>query len=249
MLQDKFVHGYPCAQNAIDCFSGLWYSKFPDQFSVSAGDCKLFCDDRLAWAFSHIQTSYEWDVLELGPLEGGHSYWLEKNTDVRRITSIEANKLCWLRCLVTKEIVDLKKTQFLLGDFIDYLHTTNRKFDLTLALGVLYHMEKPLELLSLLAKSSENILLWTQFAEKEQIETWKSIEVCFGEFSTVGYVNDYGKGTSNDEFIGGVQSQSIWLTKKGILDALEFVGFKNIKLGPSGKNQFGGEVTLVAFKH
>jgi hypothetical protein len=246
MLQDKFVRGIPCTQNAIDCFSGLWYSAFPQEFAITAGECNLFCDERLSWAFSHLQPNNDWDVLELGPLEGGHSYWLEKETNVKRITSIEANRLCWLRCLVTKEVVGLKKTQFLLGDFLEYLHNNKKKFDLALALGVLYHMEKPVDLLSLLFKSSENLLLWSQFAGKEQIQTWKSVEVRYKDFTTIGYVNDYGNGISKDEFIGGVSAHAIWLTEQGILDALKFVGYNNIITGPTGKNQYGGEITLVA---
>ena len=246
MMQDKFIRGKPSNQNAADCFEGQWYSKFPEEYGVSAGDCELFGDARLEWAFSHLNPASDWEVLELGPLEGGHSHWLEKRTNVRAITAIEANRLCWLRCLVAKEIVDLKRTRFLLGDFLEYLRKASRRYDLALALGVLYHMEHPLELLALLAASCDRLALWTQFADEEQMKAWREVEVSREGFTTVGYVNDYGEGMKKDEFIGGVKGHAVWLTKEGVLDALRFVGYETVTVGEVGKNQFGGEMTLVA---
>ena len=101
----------------------------------------LYEDPRLSWALERIQPTNLWDVIELGPLKDGHSYYMEKHTSARSITAIEANRLCWEKCLVAKEITDLKRTRFLLGNFIEYLKTTIRQSDLCLALGVLYHIK------------------------------------------------------------------------------------------------------------
>ena len=119
-LDDKLVTSLPSSQNCLDCFEE-WWSKFPHEFSLNAGKAELFEDKRLDWAFSKIGKLENLNILELGPLEGGHSYWLEKNLSPKSITSIEANRLCWLKCLITKEVTKLKKTHFLLGDFVSFL--------------------------------------------------------------------------------------------------------------------------------
>ena len=247
-LDNKLVTFVPASQNCLDCFEGLWWSKFPPEFSLNAGNAELFEDKRLDWALSKIGKLENLDILELGPLEGGHSYWLEKNLFPKSITSIEANRLCWLKCLITKEITKLKKTHFLLGDFVSFLKTNDRHYDLSLALGVLYHMTNPLELLSLLSNRSDVVVVWTQFAEREQILKWDKLEAESDGFSTFGYINPYGDGSLNTKFIGGVDHYSMWLTKDSILDALKYYGFKKIILGSTGSNEFGGEMTLVAVK-
>ena len=245
---DKFVLKKPSDQNSIDCFKNLWYSSFPSIFNLSAGDHKLFFDARLEWAFTKIKSKSDWDVLELGPLEGGHSYWLEKNTNVRSVTAIEANQLCWLKCLVTKEVVDLKKTKYLLGDFIEFLKDTKKRYDLILALGVLYHMKNPLELIKRIAETTERAVIWTQFADKDKQKEWQKKTVRYQDLKINGYVNDYGSGNSLSKFIGGLDNYSVWMTKEDILSALKLCGFTGIEVGNVSENKFGGEITLVATK-
>ena len=75
-------------------------------------------------------------VLELGPLEAGHSYLLER-LGAAEIVGIEANTRAYLRCLVVKEILGLGRARFLCGEFVSYLRTSDRRFDLAVASGVL----------------------------------------------------------------------------------------------------------------
>ena len=85
-------------------------------------------------------------VLELGPLEGGHAYMLEK-AGVGSVLSIEANTRAFLKCLISKEIFGLNKCHFLLGDFTEYLNKLDEhiRFDLVFASGVLYHQCRQLK--------------------------------------------------------------------------------------------------------
>ncbi len=248
MVEDKFVSGFPSNQNGIDCFKDIWYSRFPGEYQVSAGECSLYEDPRMEWALQQLEPTNLWDVLELGPLEAGHSYYMEKHSPVRSITAIEANRICWVKCLIAKEIVDLKRSRFLLGNFLEYLRKTNQSYDLCLALGVLYHMKNPLELIQLLAKSSDRIILWTQLANSKQQNEWKAVELNDGDLNITGYLNDYGKGGDLGKFIGGIENYAIWMTKEKLLEALHYYGFRNITLGAEGENQFGDQITLVATK-
>jgi hypothetical protein len=53
-------------------------------------------------------------LLELGPLEGAHTYQLEK-LGAKSILAIEANVEAFLKCLITKEITGLQVAKFMLG--------------------------------------------------------------------------------------------------------------------------------------
>lgn len=248
MNTNKFVDIHPNNQSGVDCFSGFWYSKFPDEYNVSSGDCLAFEDGRLEWALKYINIESNWDVIELGPLEGAHAYYLERNTPAKSITSIEGNRQCWLKCLITKEITDLKRTRFLLGNFEEYLRHCQQYFHLGLAIGVLYHMKNPLELINLMSRCCERVIIWTQLAGKKQEEDWKPINLCYGNLNIQGYICDYGLSPEKDEFIGGVGKYSVWLKKDCLIKSLEYFGFKKISLGDHGENQCGPQLTLVAEK-
>ena len=143
-------------------------------------------------------------------------------------------------------MLKLKNTRFLLGNFLEHLRQPSVGFDFGLVFGVLYHMSDPLELLSLLSMTCDRIALWTQFATESQKGKWSRVELSNGNFSALGYVNDYGAGSEQDNFIGGVEKKSVWMTRETILNALNFFGYKNIAEWKVSENQFGGELTLVA---
>jgi Protein of unknown function (DUF1698) len=82
-------------------------------------------------------------VLELGPLEGAHTYRLQQ-LGAGRILAIESNVEAYLKCLIVKEALGMKRAEFMLGDFTLYLQECTERFDLVFCCGVLYHMQDPL---------------------------------------------------------------------------------------------------------
>jgi hypothetical protein len=74
---DATVQAAPTAQLAIDLFDG-WTSKLPDELGVKSGNAMLFDDGRTHWALGLLGSIEGQSVLELGPLEGGHTYMLHK---------------------------------------------------------------------------------------------------------------------------------------------------------------------------
>ncbi|MHB8594153.1 MAG: class I SAM-dependent methyltransferase, partial [Acidimicrobiales bacterium] len=110
-------------------------------------------------------------VLELGPLEGGHSYMLDC-LGASGVTAIEANQRAYLRCLIAKELLGIPSARFLCGDFMAYLQDAVRRgasWDLCVAVGVLYHQKDPVSLLELATQVSDRLLLWTHYYDAEVI--------------------------------------------------------------------------------
>jgi hypothetical protein len=99
--------------------------------------------------------------LELGPLEGGHTFQLLKQG--AKVTAVEANSEAFLKCLIVKELLGLEDAQFLYGDVTEYLATTAEQFDLIFCCGVMYHMEDPVRLVRLMAEHTRRVFLWTHF--------------------------------------------------------------------------------------
>jgi 2-polyprenyl-3-methyl-5-hydroxy-6-metoxy-1,4-benzoquinol methylase len=167
-ILDSYVRSVPSAQNVVDIFAGEWSSQLPDPLGeVSAGTIPLFADERVAWAIKHLGDLSGRTVLELGPLEGGHTYLLTKAG--AQVTAVEMQTRAYLKCLIAKELLDIKGARFLLGDFMEYLQGGEEHFDVCFASGVLYHMRNPVETIALLAKSARQLFLWTHVYDERVV--------------------------------------------------------------------------------
>lgn len=251
----------PGDQNALDLFAGEWSSQPPATRSdLKAGATPLFDDPRIAWANDRFrEMGLEGgvtgrDVLELGPLEGGHSYLLDR-LGAKSVTAIEANPRAYLKCLIAKETFGMPRTHFLLGDALVHLRTTEKHYDIGIACGILYHLTNPVELLELLARRCDAIFLWTvfhdaEFVAKNPVPGAKFSEVLDREHAGFKHkVHRFNYGPSLDwkGFCGGGDVFSYWMERPEILAALARFGFSEIR-SEQQPNVHGSALMLAARK-
>ncbi len=238
-ILDQYIKTHPSDQNALDIFKGEWSSKMPpERAELQAGGATLFDDARITWAAEQLNGFQDVRVLELGPLEGGHSYMLEK-MGVQSILSIESNTRAYLKCLISKEIFNLSRTHFILGDFIPYLQQTQDHYDFCLASGVLYHMKNPVELIALIAKCADSVMFFTHYYQADIIENdpkhkgqfTGSEQLEYQGFKHVVYKQNYREALGWLSFCGGNDQFSMWMSKSDILACLEYFGFSDIRIG------------------
>ncbi len=234
---DEYSTGMPSAQNAVDALRG-WNHALPDHVGATAGRGAFYNDARIHWALEKFGSVEGCKILELGPLEAGHTYLLERS-GAAVIHSIEANKLSFLRCLVVKELLGLQNARFLLGDFTVWLENLQEPYDLIIASGVLYHMQDPLHLLELITKNSDAIYLWTHYASDAampmgdprrqafvgsvEIREWRGIKVRL-------YKRSYHGAWRSKSFCGGMHDLHCWMEKDDILAALHVLNFSDIHI-------------------
>lgn len=233
----------PSDQNALDLFAGEWSSQPPaDRPELKAGATPLFDDPRISWAHHKlIEMGLEGgvtgrDVLELGPLEGGHTYLLDR-LGAKSVTAVEANARAYLKCLIAKETFGMPRARFLLGDCLAYLKTGYTGFDVGIACGILYHLTNPVELLELLARRCHAVFLWTVFYDPEFVAQNPVPGAKFSEaleMETAGFKHtvhrfNYGPSLDWKGFCGGGDVYSYWMEKDQILDALRQFGFTDFR--------------------
>jgi len=237
-ILDEYVTSKPCAQNVVDIFEDQWSSRFPlEAGDLQAGKIELFNDPRMTWGLEQIGGCQGSTVLELGPLEAGHTYMLERG-GASAITAVEANTRAFLKCLATREILDLKHVRFLLGDFLEYLRDNEEPYDICVANGVLYHMREPAELIYLISRTSDRAIIWTQYYDDEVISSDRSKERYFSEKSSHDFRGfkyethkySYLEALDSGSFCGGTAPFASWMYRKDILDCLKHFGFNNIKI-------------------
>lgn len=251
---DSYVTGAPSRQKPIDIFAGAWSSAMPaGESSLRAGSAGLFEDPRIIWAVGVLGGAGGNRVLELGPLEGGHSHMMQA-MGAASVLAVEANQLGFLKCLIVKELFGLDRCRFLLGDFVEYLRQSDEKFDLCLACGVLYHMTDPVELLSLISKASDRAVLWTHYYAPGPIRKNPRLArkftaaeaVEFGGFEHTRHKQHYGDALNWAGFCGGAKDYSYWLSYEDLLSGLRHFGFKRIEVGFHDPDHQNGPAVCLA---
>jgi len=253
-VPDEYVGVVPSDQNALDIFQGEWSSQLPaSRKDLHAGKIPLFEDPRIRWAADQFGGVAAQRLLELGPLEAGHTYMLEK-LGADRVTAVEMSKRAFLKCLIIKEVLGLKNCRFLLGDCVAFLSENREVFDACFASGVLYHMIQPSQLLYLLSKATKKLFLWTHFYDERIIQARRNLarkfagsaEVSCNGFDHHLYKYVYGDARKWSGFCGGTAPYSYWMSRKDILDCLRFFGFEDLRIGFDEPNHPNGPSFCIA---
>jgi hypothetical protein len=200
---------------------------------------ELFQDGRITWLVSEVGDLHGRHILELGPLEGAHSYMLER-AGAASIVAVESNTHAYLRCLIVKELLNMQRVRFLCGDCVEYLKSVDcPQFDIGVASGVLYHMVNPVELIALLAQRCQtHIFLWTHYYDDKWAKS-KGFQKRFpvterGYYAGFAYtlVRQYydDETLRSLSFCGGSRPFSNWMYRGEILACLEHFGFGKIKI-------------------
>lgn len=247
-----YIREAPSDQSAVDAMAGGWISAFPRELGLSAGAIELHRDQRMTWLVERLGSVDGLEVLELGPLEGAHTTDLIQ-AGVASVLAIEANRDAFLRCLIKKEILDLKNVSFKLGNFIPFLESSSKHWPLIVASGVLYHMTDPLHVIELLAARTDRLYLWTHviddavmgaddprrkaLASAEQ-QIWRGQPVIL-------YPRPYGEiGTG---FCGGMDAVPRWMRRDDLMRVLHELGYDELEIAHEAPdNQYGPALSILA---
>ncbi len=256
-MTSPYVREPPSPQQTLDVFAGKWASRFPGEFTgLKAGPNLLFEDPKIKWAkekFQELGVRLSGSsVLELGPLEGGHTYMLSKE-GVASVTAVEAHKEAYLKCLVAKELLGMERVNFLLGDAVAFLRQIGHSYDIGIASGFLYHMADPVELIELLCRHSRAVYIWTVYWDEEFSRNNPGVPAGSGPvtrrnhsgFEHTLHQHPYGHGFDFGTFWGGPTDHSNWMEKKDIQLAFAHIGFGR-QICKEEANQNGASLNMVA---
>ncbi|WVT77567.1 class I SAM-dependent methyltransferase (plasmid) [Sinorhizobium chiapasense] len=252
---DQYCREAPSHQNAVDALPG-WNSAFPGEANIRAGTHPLFADGRIAWAIDQAGSLENKRILEIGPLEGMHTYMLNRHKPAI-IDAIEANRLCFQRCLVTKEILGIDRARFYLGDAVRWLQENSLHYDLAVASGVLYHMADPGQFLCDITQRCDNLFIWTHYFDEVAMPRHDSRRLAFsGNVMSRHYagvpVNYYERGyfSANEKqnFCGGMKDRHYWMTRSDIEALLSALGFADIVISHNDPNHGGGPCLSIFAK-
>jgi O-antigen biosynthesis protein len=226
----RYVDWPPARENAGRAFEGEWSSAVP---GLPSGHVALFDDERIKWFEERLGGFAGRRVLELGPLEGGHTCMMTQRG--AQVLAIESNRNAWIRCIVVKDLLGMSGATFLLGDFVRYLQSKPHRYDFSLASGVLYHVTDPVGMLQNLAAVSDAVGLWTHYFDDVSLKKLDGIRdkfdyvphiVTTSQGRQVGlHRQRYREALEWTGFCGGSAPTSAWMTREAILGVLYDEGF------------------------
>jgi SAM-dependent methyltransferase len=211
-----------------------WITKFHLRGEDFGGNFDALNDIRIGQFFD-VFPQVE-SVIELGSLEGGHSFALAGNQAVKKVLAIEGRAANIAKAKLVQEVLEDKKVEFLEADIEKLDFEQFGKFDAVFCSGLLYHLPRPWELIPKLAAVSPNIFIWTQISEeakaKKMREGWR------GKF--------YREGGFFDP-LSGLSKKSYWLSLGSLIGLLTTNGYRETKIIEHNlAHPNGNSVTLAA---
>ncbi len=213
---------------------GPWITHFVIDGVESGGNFHALEDERVDQffeSFPNVRT-----ILELGSLEGGHTFALARHPEVERVLGVEARASNIARARFVQELLRIENASFVEANLENADLATFGKFDAVFCSGLLYHLPEPWKLIAQLGNVAPRLFIWTHYAEDNPDNL--TIDGLKGR--------EYVEG-GPDEPLSGISPKSFWLTLDSLKEVLVSAGFDSIRiLHDDPKHCHGPAVTLAA---
>jgi methyltransferase family protein len=196
---------------------GPWVYQFEIAGEIYGGGISAAGDERVERFFRYAPDSQT--ILELGSLEGAHSFIFAKRPGVKRVLALEGREANLRKARFVQDLLELRNVEFAQANLEDAKLDRFGKFDAIFCCGLLYHLPEPWRLLKQLGAIAPVLFIWTQYAAEEE-------------------ARDLGNGLRGkihveggaDEPLSGMSSTATWLTLPSLCDLLTGTGYKSVDL-------------------
>ncbi|MGH9824489.1 MAG: class I SAM-dependent methyltransferase, partial [Blastocatellia bacterium] len=214
---------------------GPWYSQFYIDGRPYGGERFYPPDARLKMFFDHVKTRQR--ILELGALEGGHSFELAKAPGVSNVIAVEGRAANIEKARFVQSLNGIRNVTFVEGDLRTLDLWRFSHVDAIFCSGVLYHLPEPWKLIEQCARLAPALFLCTHYCQDDAaLETVNGYQV-----------RRFEEGDLNDP-LSGLQQQSVWLTLGGLMSLLMNSGYQEVRLLDLKQTSGGLAACLVALR-
>ena len=211
-----------------------WVTKFQIQDREYGGTFDAMNDGRISQFFQYFPNVST--ILELGALEGGHSFGLANRPVVKRVTAAEGRPSNIRKALFVQGLIGAEKVDLVEANLEDFDLLGLGTFDAVFCSGLLYHLPEPWKLIERCARVSPNLFMWTHYAGENEAE--ERVHGFRGKW--------YGEGGLLDP-LSGLSKKSFWPTLGSLISMLTRSGFRTVHLiGNELDHPQGLAVTLAA---
>ena len=194
---------------------GPWIFQFDIGGKPHGGGISAAGDPRVDWFFRFAPGVTS--ILELGALEGAHTFLLAEHPGVKRVVAVEGREANLRKARFVRELLGIRNVEFAQANLEEADLAQFGHFDAVFCCGLLYHLPEPWRLLEQLAAVAPTLFIWTQYAAEEGAQ-------------------DLGNGLRGktyieggaDEPLSGMSATATWLTLPSLRDLLRDSGYKSV---------------------
>ncbi len=210
-----------------------WITRFEIGGRVYGGDYDAGHDDRLKCFFRRFPRARR--VLELGCLEGGHTFPLAERA--REVVAIDVQASNLDKCRWLGAELGARNVRWVQADLETDEIAELGRFDATYCSGLLYHLQEPWNLLRRVAPQTRAIFVWTHTAPPDR-----------SLFERGGYLGAEIGEPDYDHPLKGMRPTSFWPTQAELLRMLQDCGFPRIEiLDDDLGTDAGPAILLIAY--
>ena len=194
-----------------------WVSRFAIGGREYGGQYDPSRDPRVTHFRTHFPAARR--VLELGSLEGAHSFTLRALPGVASVVGIEGRAANIEKARFVQRKLGVAGVEFVHANLEDFDLSSLGAFDAVFCAGLLYHLPRPWELLRRLRPACGSLLLATHYA-------W----VTKADAEGGGYRGMMYREFGLAEPLSGLSEQSFWPTREALLAMLRDAGYGRVQV-------------------
>lgn len=213
---------------------GPWITRFAVGGKEYGGNFNAMQDTRVEQFFESFPNPER--ILELGSLEGGHSFSLASRPSVKYVLGVEGRDFNVEKARFVQGLLKMTNVEFVTANLETTDLASHGEFDAVFCSGLLYHLPKPWELIERISRVSPNVFMWTHYTKEEDINT-----------SANGWPGFTYQELGLADPLSGMSADSFWPTLEGLQDMLKKYGFEKVHLIEDDPNHpQGPAITLAA---
>lgn len=210
---------------------GKWITKFKIDGRDYGGEFDAMNDPRVRWFLDSFPGVRR--VLELGSLEGGHTFALAQ--EVEYVRGVEGRTYNVNKANLVRDLLGIRNCEFTTADIEGNDLTRLGKFDAVFCVGVLCHIRRPDLVLRKLSDIAPKLFLSTHYvaetAANRKMGQWRG---------------DWYKEHSLDDLLSGLTGESFWPTLGSLLDMLTACGYEKVNIIKNDRGHLNGHVVTLA---
>jgi hypothetical protein len=210
-----------------------WVTQFTIEGREYGGHLPLMDDIRIEQFFQSFPSATE--ILELGSLEGAHTFALAMHPGVKRVIGVEGRRKNHQKARYVQKLLKIRNVSFQVANLETSDLTRLGKFDAIFCSGILYHLPRPWELVERMSRVSDRVFVWTHYVEDDQASL--IVEGLRG-----GPRREYGL----DDPLSGLSDRSFWPTFDSLLEMFRRYGFTKIEIINRNLDHIHGPETTLA---
>jgi SAM-dependent methyltransferase len=206
-------------ENLAEQFAALgpWIYQFQIGGKTYGGPISAEGDVRVERFFRFVPEPQT--ILELGALEGAHSFLLAQRQGVQRVVALEGREASLRKARFVQNLLAVPNVEFIQANLEHTDLARFGKFDAVFCCGLLYHLPEPWKLLEQLPRVAPVLYIWTQYARDEEARDVGP--GCCGKIHIEG---------GADEPLSGMSATATWLTIQSLRDVLLASGYQRVEV-------------------